>query len=94
MPRAFLQLTKTGQRALTLWALIALVVLMSAMLISIATSSARVSASSTGPSFLEFESGQVRPIAMSPDGTNNRSQSGEGCRRARATNKPAAIPAF
>lgn len=28
-----------------------------------------VSASSTGPSFLEFESGQVRPIAMSPDGS-------------------------
>jgi DNA-binding beta-propeller fold protein YncE len=29
----------------------------------------RVSASSNGPSFVEFESGQVRPIAMSPDGT-------------------------
>lgn len=28
-----------------------------------------VSAASTGPSFLEFESGQVRPIAMSPDGS-------------------------
>ncbi|HWZ46276.1 MAG TPA: hypothetical protein VNW97_22580 [Candidatus Saccharimonadales bacterium] len=28
-----------------------------------------VRASSTGPSFLEFESGQVRPVAMSPDGT-------------------------
>lgn len=27
-----------------------------------------VSAASSGPSFLEFESGQVRPIAMSPDG--------------------------
>jgi YVTN family beta-propeller protein len=27
-----------------------------------------VSASSTGPSFVEFESGQVRPIAISPDG--------------------------
>ena len=23
----------------------------------------------TGPSFIEYESGQVRPIAMSPDGT-------------------------
>ncbi len=30
---------------------------------------ASVSGSSTGPSFVEFESGQVRPIAMSPDGT-------------------------
>ncbi|MGA3188055.1 MAG: hypothetical protein ABSF22_13185 [Bryobacteraceae bacterium] len=29
---------------------------------------ASVSASSTGPPFVEFESGQVRPIAMSPDG--------------------------
>src|SRR5437763_992540 len=28
-----------------------------------------VAASSTGPSFVEFESGPVRPIAMSPDGT-------------------------
>lgn len=25
-------------------------------------------ASATGPSFVEFESGQVRPVAMSPDG--------------------------
>jgi DNA-binding beta-propeller fold protein YncE len=32
-------------------------------------SSNSVKASSTGPSFLEFESGQVRPVAMSPDGT-------------------------
>jgi len=30
--------------------------------------SAKVSASSTGPSFVEFESGHVRPIATSPDG--------------------------
>jgi YVTN family beta-propeller protein len=28
----------------------------------------RVSAASAGPSFVEFESGQVRPLAMSPDG--------------------------
>ena len=27
-----------------------------------------IAASSTGPSFIEFESGQVRPIAISPDG--------------------------
>src|ERR1043166_3851015 len=27
-----------------------------------------VSASSTGPSFIEFESGHVRPLAISPDG--------------------------
>src|ERR1044071_9937144 len=30
---------------------------------------ASVSGASTGPSFVEFESGHVRPIAMSPDGT-------------------------
>src|SRR5436305_8421344 len=30
---------------------------------------ASVSGSSNGPSFVEFESGHVRPIAMSPDGT-------------------------
>jgi DNA-binding beta-propeller fold protein YncE len=30
---------------------------------------ASVSGASNGPSFVEFESGQVRPIAMSPDGT-------------------------
>jgi hypothetical protein len=30
--------------------------------------SGKVSASSIGPSFVEFESGQVRPIAISPDG--------------------------
>jgi DNA-binding beta-propeller fold protein YncE len=30
--------------------------------------SVAASASSTGPSFVEFESGQVRPLAMSPDG--------------------------
>src|SRR6185369_7897925 len=29
----------------------------------------RVMASSPGPSFIEFESGQVRPIVLSPDGT-------------------------
>src|SRR5690349_17257879 len=27
------------------------------------------SAASTGPSFVEFESGHVRPLALSPDGT-------------------------
>ncbi|HEV2988272.1 MAG TPA: hypothetical protein VG759_07515, partial [Candidatus Angelobacter sp.] len=37
--------------------------------VSVQFSSNSVKASSTGPSFLEFESGQVRPIAMSPDGT-------------------------
>src|SRR5580765_5239900 len=30
---------------------------------------ASVSGSSNGPSFVEFESGHVRPIAISPDGT-------------------------
>src|SRR4051812_1971776 len=28
-----------------------------------------VAAASSGPSFVEFESGHVRPLAMSPDGT-------------------------
>jgi DNA-binding beta-propeller fold protein YncE len=32
------------------------------------TRSRPASASSTGPSFIEFESGQVRPLAISPDG--------------------------
>src|SRR5215467_10164768 len=31
--------------------------------------SANQSAAATPPSFVEFESGQVRPMAMSPDGT-------------------------
>jgi YVTN family beta-propeller protein len=38
-------------------------------LISASRTTAPVAASSTGPSFVEFESGPVRPIAMSPDGT-------------------------
>ncbi len=38
-------------------------------LISVPLLTKDVSAFATGPSFLEFESGQVRPVAMSPDGT-------------------------
>jgi YVTN family beta-propeller protein len=38
-------------------------------LLAFALRRATVSASSTGPPFVEFESGQVRPIAISPDGT-------------------------
>jgi DNA-binding beta-propeller fold protein YncE len=38
-------------------------------LVSFQLSDSNVSAASSGPSFLEFESGQVRPLAMSPDGT-------------------------
>lgn len=49
---------------LTLFVLIAL-----SAFVGVQFSSNSVKASSTGPSFLEFESGQVRPIAMSPDGT-------------------------
>jgi DNA-binding beta-propeller fold protein YncE len=49
---------------LTVWTLISVLAFKYA---SISTD--HVVASSTGPSFLEFESGQVRPIAMSPDGT-------------------------
>jgi YVTN family beta-propeller protein len=39
------------------------------VLMAIALRRSTVSASSTGPPFVEFESGPVRPIAMSPDGT-------------------------
>jgi DNA-binding beta-propeller fold protein YncE len=49
---------------LTLWALLTLSALLSAPFLTDG-----VSASSTGPSFVEFESGHVRPVAMSPDGT-------------------------
>ncbi|MBO0801370.1 MAG: hypothetical protein J2P31_21330, partial [Blastocatellia bacterium] len=35
-----------------------------------ASTNAKISATSTGPSFTEFESGQVRPLAISPDGTS------------------------
>jgi YVTN family beta-propeller protein len=38
-------------------------------LISLPLLNQHVSAASTGPAFVEFESGQVRPIAMSPDRT-------------------------
>src|SRR5580658_3075090 len=38
-------------------------------LLAFAVNRATVSASSTGPPFVEFESGHVRPLAMSPDGT-------------------------
>src|SRR5258708_5365032 len=38
-------------------------------LMSASRTPAPVAASSTGPSFVEFESGPVRPIAMSSDGT-------------------------
>jgi YVTN family beta-propeller protein len=40
-----------------------------AMALSFALNRATVAASSTGPPFVEFESGHVRPIAMSPDGS-------------------------
>src|ERR1700722_3881771 len=53
------------RRALLLSAFGALAVL----LFTLARNRATVAASSTGPAFVEFESGQVRPIAMSPDGT-------------------------
>ncbi len=53
------------RRALHLSALGALALL----LLALARNRATVAASSTGPAFVEFESGHVRPIAMSPDGT-------------------------
>ena len=51
------------------WFLITLFLLATGSFISVVLLSNPVSASSNGPSFVEFESGQVRPIAMSPDGT-------------------------
>ncbi len=52
------------RRALLLSAFGAVAVL----LFTLARNRATVAASSTGPTFVEFESGHVRPIAMSPDG--------------------------
>src|SRR5579863_1136952 len=46
-----------------------LLVLSAGAFISFPLLNHHVSASSNGPSFVEFESGQVRPLAMSPDGT-------------------------
>src|ERR1700721_184350 len=40
-----------------------------ATIVTFALNRAKVAASSTGPPFVEFESGHVRPIAMSQDGT-------------------------
>src|SRR5438046_7852182 len=51
------------------WILTLFVLISLGAFISVQFTSNPVRASSTGPSFLEFESGQVRPIAMSPDGT-------------------------
>ncbi len=51
------------------WFLILLPLMTASALISVQLFNHHVSASSNGPSFVEFESGQVRPIALSPDGT-------------------------
>jgi DNA-binding beta-propeller fold protein YncE len=48
---------------LTVWALIGALAFRYSLV-----SNDHVSAASSGPSFLEFESGQVRPLALSPDG--------------------------
>ncbi len=58
------------QRIHPLVRIVAPLVLVGALALTYAmVSNKGVSASSPGPSFLEFESGHVRPIAMSPDGT-------------------------
>ncbi len=49
-----------------LWAVIGAILLMAA---DPSSSTATISTTSTGPSFIEFESGQVRPLAISPDRT-------------------------
>jgi hypothetical protein len=49
-----------------LWAVIGVMLLTAA---DPNSSTATTSTSSTGPSFTEFESGQVRPLAMAPDRT-------------------------
>src|SRR5579864_1175550 len=51
------------------WVVSVTVLAAACALISVPLLTEGVSAFATGPSFLEFESGQVRPIAMSPDGT-------------------------
>src|SRR5579872_702254 len=56
-----------SQRKRWMFALGALLVV--SAIVSAALFTRAVSAASNGPSFVEFESGQVRPIAMSPDGT-------------------------
>lgn len=50
--------------------LIALLALMVGSITGVLTSHKSVAAASTGPSFVEFESGQVRPIVLSPNGQN------------------------
>jgi DNA-binding beta-propeller fold protein YncE len=60
---------RRSQRKAKAW-ILALWMLISAFaLVSFQLSDSNVSAASSGPSFLEFESGQVRPLAISPDGT-------------------------
>jgi DNA-binding beta-propeller fold protein YncE len=51
---------------LVLWAVIGAILLTAA---DPTSSTAKIATSSTGPSFTEFESGQVRPLAMAPDRT-------------------------
>src|SRR5215475_3498313 len=60
---------RRSQRKAKAW-ILALWMLISAFaLVSFQLSDSNVSAASSGPSFMEFESDQVRPLAMSPDGT-------------------------
>ena len=51
------------------WVLAIGVVTVACALVGVPLLTEQVSAFSSGPSFLEFESGQVRPVAMSPDGS-------------------------
>ncbi len=58
-----LPMSRTPQR---LWA--AFLLAAASVWLAASLSSSRVAASSAGPSFVEFESGPVRPLATSPDG--------------------------
>ncbi len=65
MRQSVLQQIKTKSLVfLLLWSL-----LTAGIFLSAPVTDNPVSAASNGPSFVEFESGQVRPIAMSPDGS-------------------------
>src|SRR5215475_1811974 len=60
---------RRSQRKAKAWVLALWMLISAFALVCFQISDSNVSAASSGPSFLEFESGQVRPLAMSPDGT-------------------------
>jgi DNA-binding beta-propeller fold protein YncE len=66
MRRVFLPLTRIKAWMYALW----LLALAAVFGVHFALAPSPVSGASNGPSFVEFESGQVRPIAISPDGNS------------------------